>query len=446
MDTEQLKTELRALISKALRDFNGAELIRRVARIRDGYLHIKGRKLNLGRFRNIYVVGFGKASGEMAMAIEDLMGSYITDGLVITPMETVHKYTKLRHIRVKGGHHPYPTRENVEAATELFNLVTNAGEKDLILCLISGGGSALLTYPAEGISLDEVRLVTKLIMEAGGDIYELNTVRKHISRVKGGMLARAAYPASIYSLIISDVVGDDLSTIASGPTSPDPTTFRDAISVLDKYGLMDKAPKNIVDRLRMGARGEISETPKPGDPIFKKVTNIIIANNMDILRHLSNNLRERGLRNRIITTYLTGEAREVGKALAGLGKMILKYNIPFKKPVALLFGGETTVTVKGRGRGGRNQELALSTALELYGYGRYVVCSVASDGIDGNSPAAGAVISNEDIERAHAMGINPAEYLNNNDSYSFHSLLGTAIETGYTGTNINDITIMALLK
>jgi len=441
----RVKREIYELMSEALIRFNGGKLIQQAVELRRNSLIVRGKQLDLSIFKRIIVIGFGKASGEMAQALEKILGSHISDGMIIVPKETAKRYSKLKKIKVYGGTHPYPTQQNVYAAKRIVGMIEGLTKEDLVICLISGGGSALLTLPQTDITLEELRETTRLIMEAGGDIFELNTVRKHLSRVKGGQLARLAYPAQLISLIISDVVGDDLSTIASGPTVPDPTTYQDALRVLEKYRLMDKVPTRVRKHLEKGKKREIPETPKPGDPIFKRIENIIIGNNDMMLEYVHGELKKRGYNPKIITSYLVGEAREAGRVIASIGKMIMKKNIPFKKPTILLFGGETTVTVKGRGRGGRNQELALAAALELYGYGEYIVCSIATDGIDGNSPAAGAIITNLDIKKALNMGLDPIKYLNNNDSYTFHNEINTAIEVGYTGTNINDIVILAII-
>ncbi len=441
----EIKREIHTLVTDALNRFNGGRLVQQAVELKENKLVVKGKYLDLSVFNRILVIGFGKASGEMARALDKILGTYISDGVVIVPQETVKKYSNLKKIKVYGGTHPYPTSRNVDAAKLIVNMIESLSEDDLVICLISGGGSALLTLPQADITLKELRETTRLIMEAGGDIFELNTVRKHLSRVKGGQLARLAYPARLISLIISDVVGDDLSTIASGPTVPDPTTYQDALKILEKYRLLERVPTNVRRHLEKGMKGEIPETPKPGDPIFKKVENIIIGNNDMMLEYIYERMGKRGYNPKIITSYLIGEAREVGKVIASIGKMIMKKDIPFKKPIMLLFGGETTVTVKGNGRGGRNQELALSASMELQGYGEYIVCSVATDGIDGNSPAAGAIITNLDMKKALDKGLDPVEYLNNNDSYSFHSEINTAIEVGYTGTNVNDVVILAII-
>ena len=437
--------DIREVVLNTLKEFNGGKLIRKWVRIRDNILIIGRRRFNLDKYDNIYVIGFGKASGEMARAIEDILREYISRGLVIVPTETVDEYSDLRRIEVRGGSHPYPTQDNIDAAEKLVEIAKSACEKDLVICLISGGGSALLTYPVNDISLEDMVETTRLVMEAGGDIYELNTVRKHLSRVKGGNLARIIHPARLIALVLSDVVGDDLSTIASGPTFPDPTTYSDAVKVLDKYKLVDKVPRTVLNHLKRGLDGIVDETPKPGDPVFNRVTSYIIGNNTSFLKHIYIKLSKRGYRCRILTSYLTGEAREVGKVIASIGRMVARHNIPFKKPIILLFGGETTVTVTGKGRGGRNQELALSAAYELYGEGEYVICSLASDGVDGNSPAAGAIYTNKDIDNALNRGLDPIKYLKNNDSYTLGQRLGTVIVTGYTGTNVNDVTILAII-
>ena len=294
--------------------------------------------------------------------------------------------------------------------------------------------------PAEGVSLDDVQAATRLLLRSGATINELNAVRKHLSRVSGGQLARAASPARVLSFILSDVIASPLDVIASGPTAPDPTTYTEALEIIERYGLEEQMPAPVISRLRRGAAGELPETPKPGDPLFGAVSNYVVASNVIAVEAAAEGARAMGLNSSIMSTYVEGEAREVGLVLAGVGKELAVYGRPVPRPACVLFGGETTVTVRGSGAGGRNTELALSAAIALDGLGPDVlVASFATDGGDGASPCAGAIADGTTLARARALGLDARAALANNDSYSFWEALGDAIFTGPTGTNVNDI-------
>lgn len=296
-----------------------------------------------------------------------------------------------------------------------------------------------MPLPAEGITLEDKKLATSLLLKCGATINEMNALRKHISAIKGGQLAKAAYPATIVSLILSDVVGSPLDTIASGPTAPDSTTFSDAWEVLEKYGLVNEMPPAIVERLRKGVKGEIPETPKPGDPVFERVQNVIIADNYIAATAALNEAQRQGLNTLLLTTFLEGEAREIGKAIAALGKEVATRGIPIPPPACLILGGETTVTVRGRGKGGRNQELALAAAIALEGWEKVTVVTLATDGTDGPTDAAGAIVDGTTVRRALEKGLSPLAYLQDNDSYTFFKALGDLLVTGPTNTNVNDL-------
>jgi glycerate-2-kinase len=335
--------------------------------------------------------------------------------------------------------HPIPDEGSINGAKEMLRILSKADERDLVIVLISGGGSALMEYPMEGITLEDLREMNRLLVLSGADIREINTVRKHVSRVKGGRLAEAAYPARVVSLIISDVIGDPLDTIASGPTAPDETTFQDAWEVLRNYSLVEKMPQSVIKVIKDGMEGRIPETPKPGDPIFENVTNMIVANNLKAVQTAEGVLRSLGYNTLVLGSRVQGEARHIGKMLAGLASSIKNEGIPLSPPAALLMGGETTVTVTGDGVGGRNQELVLGAVRQIAGLDGVVVASIGTDGIDGSSEAAGAICDGHTLERALREGLKPEEYLKNNDSYSFFSWLGDAIITGPTLTNVMDL-------
>lgn len=423
------------------RGFEEADPYRRVSehveRVGD-LVRIGGYEYKAGK---IHVIGFGKASVKMLRAVCDKIDGLIQGGIVINPVET----DVICNVEVLKGDHPVPSDNTSLSTRKLLEYVSkNTREGDLTIVLISGGGSALFEAPVEGLSLDEIGLVSKLLMVNGADIYELNTVRKHLSMVKGGKLLRYI-KGEVVSLIISDVVGDDLSVIASGPTSPDPSTFQEVYSILLKRGVWNQTPESVKNYVVKGLNGEVPETPKPGDPVFEKVRNIIVASNIISLKAMAEEAVKLGYNPMIITPYITGEAREVGKVIASIIKSVINHDLPVKKPAALIAGGETTVTVKGKGIGGRNQELCLSISIETRRVDKdFIVACVGSDGIDGISPAAGAILPSRLFNVALKKGLNPVEYLENNDSYTFFNKLGLAVVTGYTGTNVNDF-IVALI-
>ncbi len=395
--------------------------------------------------KTIVVVGFGKASYQMALACENVLNKVIKAGAVIVPKGSI-KDCRLKKIKILEGTHPIPTELNVNSAKELLSLTESLNSNDLVLCLISGGGSALFTYPAKGVTLRDEQEMTKLMLAEGLTIQEINCIRKHISDVKGGQFARHIYPAKVISLVLSDVVGDELSSIASGPTSPDPYTFEDVYSLFEKYHILEKVPENILNRIKQGVDGKIPDTPKRDDRIFSKVTNIVVANNTKALQAMANKAKSLGLKTMILTSYLEGEAKEVGKVIGSIGKQILNQNVPLRPPCIIFLGGETTVTLRGNGRGGRNQEMALSFALAIKGLPHIRFVSIGSDGIDGNSDAAGAIVEGCTIEKALGRGLDPLKFLENNDSYTFLKQLGCLIMTGPTGTNVNDLTFLIVLR
>ena len=389
----------------------------------------------------IHVVGAGKASAMMARAAENALDGRIASGLVIVKEgHTATGGAPLNQISIREAAHPVPDERGVASTSDLLQIVFEAGEGDLVLCLISGGGSALLTQPADGITLEDAQVVTELLLKSGASINELNAVRKHLSAVSGGQLARMASPAKVLSLILSDVVGSPLDVIASGPTVPDPTSYSYALAILDRYDLMKTVPPMVLSRLRAGLSGLFPETPKPGDPIFQNVTNVLVASNVQAVEAAAEAASAHGFNTMIVSTYLEGEAREVGRVLAGIAREIVQYGRPLAPPACLLFGGETTVTVRGKGLGGRNSELALSAAIHLRGLGqRALVASLATDGGDGASPGAGGIVDGTTIDRGARLGLDAQASLANNDSYTYLSQVRDALVTGPTGTNVNDI-------
>lgn len=391
----------------------------------------------------INVIGFGKASCRMVRALEDSIGDLIADAVVITKYGHGDSSYKSKKINIFEAGHPVPDKNGVRGTEAVMSLLKKSPEKRLIVCLISGGGSALLVSPYEGIKLHEKQILTDVLLKAGVDIYGLNTVRKHISRVKGGRLAEIAYPAHMVSLILSDVIGDRLDVIASGPTSPDTTTYNDALQVLREYHVRDKVPSSIVDVLEKGRKGIIPETPKEESTIFKRIENIIIGSNKIALAAVQEEAERRGLTVEIMSSDLSGEAKEVGRRLAVKAREI-KDSTSVQRSLCFISGGETTVTVTGRGVGGRNMELALSFAMEIEGIDGITLISAGTDGTDGPTDAAGAIVDGQTVIKARALGMDPETFLENNDSYHFFKEIDALFITGPTGTNVMDIQIMVL--
>ncbi len=431
-------------IEAALSVVDPRNAVYKSVKLEGNMLIINGLKFDLDEIDNIYVIGGGKASGAMAEAIESILGDLIKDGVVNVLKGTESRF-KVKRIKLVGATHPIPSELGVSGVKEMLKIAEKATKKDLVIVLISGGGSALMPMPAHPITLDEKKKVTQLLLKSGATINEINAVRKHISAFKGGQLARAIYPATTVALIISDVVGDPLDTIASGPTAPDTTTFEDAYKVLKFYNILNEVPRSVKDRIEKGLRGEIPETPKPGDKIFEKVHNIIIANNKTACKAAEERAKEYGANTIILSTFIEGEARHVGTVLAGIAREIHKYDEPLRRPAVIIMGGETTVTVVGEGKGGRNQELVLSAAIRIKGLDGVVISSIGTDGIDGITDAAGGIVDSTTFYRGKEKGLDIFDYLSNNDSYTYLKNVGDLIITGPTGSNVNDIMFIVVL-
>lgn len=406
------------------------------------------------KVRRCLVAGFGKSSCQMGKAFEELFDAdLITDGIIITkyghavsrPLNFSSSQLQNSSLRIYEAGHPIPDENGFRATGGIIELLKDADEETLVVCLISGGGSALLVSPYKGITLKEKQTMTGMLLKAGADITEVNTVRKHISRVKGGRLAEIAYPARIVTLILSDVIGDKLDVIASGPTAPDTSTFGDAMEVIRKFRLDEKIPANVLNILKKGVAGDIPDTPKPGNPIFKNVQNIIIGNNLKAVNAAADRARLSGFHAEIIASDISGEARDVGrwlakKAVESKGTKAKRH----KGMMCLISGGETTVTVRGKGKGGRNTELALSFAMEMDGIEGITFLSAGTDGTDGPTDAAGAIVDGKTMDMAKSLGLNPQEYLDNNDSYNFFKQIDSLLITGPTGTNVMDLQIILI--
>jgi glycerate-2-kinase len=416
--------------------------VRKNVKLNGKTLSIAGKRYCLNDFYSIHVIGAGKASGYMAEALSNILQDHITDGLVIIP-ENFRTKLWTGKIRVWKASHPIPNNMNLAGVKGMLKIINKAAERDLVICLISGGGSALMTLPYDGISLTDKRAITRDLLRSGATIQEINAVRKHLSAIKGGRLAEHLQDTHTVSLIISDVIGDRLDTIASGPTAPDRTTFTDAVRVLRKYELWNSLTNKVKHVLENGVDGVIAETPKPGSRIFRNVQNFVIMNNDGACTAALSYLKSRGIHAKLLTTSLQGEARDVGKYVASMAKKIRNRG---HRTHAVIMGGETTVTVTGKGRGGRNQELILAASMGISELDGTTIASIGTDGIDGNSDAAGAIADALTIRRAERLNLVPEKFLHNNDSYTFFKKLGDTILTGPTGTNVNDLLILLYMK
>jgi hydroxypyruvate reductase len=415
-----------------------ADRLTRQALLREGSrLRVGGRAIELGRVRRIVVVGAGKASGTMTQAVEAVLDGLPIEGLVA--VKELRGHPAPRRVRVVEAGHPIPDGRGEAAGAEILRLAWEAGPDDLVLCLISGGGSALTPAPVPGVTLAEKQAVTRLLLECGATINELNAVRKHLSRLKGGQLARAAHPAPVVALLLSDVIGDPLDVIASGPTAPDPTTFGDALRVLDGFGLRPRLPPSVRAHLEAGARGDTEDTPKPGDPVLAGVTNVVIGNNGLVVEASVEEARRLGLAPCLLTRRLQGEAREVARVFAALLDETARGGLVPGRPACLIAGGETTVTIRGRGTGGRCQEFALALAPELAAMRDVVVLAAGTDGSDGPTDAAGALVDSTTLDRARGQGLDARRALAENDSHPFFAALGDLVLTGPTGSNLMDV-------
>jgi glycerate 2-kinase len=437
MPRPTLHTVAAELQQAALDAVDPATAINRHVRREGTDLIVAGRCYKLDDYERVFVIGGGKAATPMTAAIAGLLDEQLDQGVLVTkyghaggvgsPSSAFDP--SAFNIQIIEAGHPVPDDNSVRGAQAVADLASRATTQDLVICLISGGGSALLTLPVPSLTLSGLQELTDALLRSGATIDEINAVRKHCSRIKGGNLARLVAPADVITLILSDVVGDPLDVIASGPTVPDTTTVTDAREVLERYGIYGD-PENV---------SFLQETPKPGDIVFERVQHVLIGSNRQGAMAAVKKARELGFDALLLSTYIEGEAREVAKVAAGLAKGMHLHSDPLSPPACLVWGGETTVTVRGDGKGGRNQELALAAALALEGWTRVLVMALATDGTDGPTNAAGAVATGDTIGRARELGLDPWAALASNDSYHFFEALGDLILTGPTGTNVNDL-------
>lgn len=441
--------DMRQVILAALRAVDPAAAVARSLELEGGLLTAGGRSFDLDLYRRVRLVAAGKAGLTMARAAARVLKERLNDGVVIVKKGFLasdpEQYTLPDRLRVFQAGHPVPDERGVAATQEIVALLESSGAEDLVICLLSGGGSALLTAPAPGISLGDLQALTAELLACGANINEINTLRKHLDGVKGGGLARAAAPAHMLVLILSDVVGDPLDVIASGPTVPDQSTFENAMTVVERYRLADKIPESILTRLQAGWRGEIAETPKPGEAFFERVHTLVVGSNRQAAQAALQEARARGMQTLLLTTYLQGEARQAGRMLAAIARQIDASGQPVERPACLVVGGETTVTVRGQGLGGRNLEAGLGAVREMDGLTDMILVTLATDGDDGPTGAAGVVVSGKTLARAGTLGLRPEEFLLDNDSYHFFEPLDDLLVSGPTHTNVNDLAFLFAL-
>jgi hydroxypyruvate reductase len=431
-----LQTVANELLRTALAAVEPASAVRRHVYCKKNILTVGEFDYDLHDYARVFVIGAGKAVVPMGNAIFGLLGDHLTQGVVVTKYRHSLAQSLPPNVRVIEAGHPIPDANSMLGAQTLCDLTSHLTRRDLVICLISGGGSALLALPVPGLALDDLQALTDVLLRSGATIDEINVVRKHLSQIKGGNLARLISPATLITLVLSDVVGDPLDVIASGPTVPDPTATADAQAILERYE---------ISGFHLDWVSYLCETPKPGDPLFARVQNIIVGSNRLAAEAAKNKALQMGFHAQLLSTYVEGEAREVAKVAAALAKGIRAHGDPIPAPACLVWGGETTVTVHGPGTGGRNQELALAAALALDGWADVLVMALATDGTDGPTDAAGAFATGETVARARARGLDPRAALESNDSYPFWDALENLIKIGPTGTNVNDL-LFVLVK
>lgn len=443
MDSRKLRADAVSIFEAGLRAADPENAVRAHLSLGDGVLYVNGAAYKLSGFDNIYVIGMGKAAAPMARAVEDILGEQITAGII----NVKHGHTAvLNKVKINEAAHPVPDEAGQSGAREIVSLLSGTGKRDLIIFLISGGGSALLPLPAEGITLEDKRILTARLLECGASIHEINTLRKHVSRVKGGRLARLASPSTLISLILSDVIGDDLDSIASGPTVPDRSTFGDCVRIIDKYGLRAKLPVAVLEYIDSGARGREEETPKPGDPAFERTRNVIVGSSIAAALAAKGKASSLGYNSIILSTFIEGETAPAAMLHAAVAREIVSSGNPLSAPACVISGGETTVTIRGKGTGGRNQEFALAAAIGMEGLENVIFLSGGTDGTDGPTDAAGAIADGDTVERGRKMGLDARSYLNDNDSYHFFKTLGDLLITGPTNTNVMDLRVLLVTK
>lgn len=442
----QLRARAARLFRASLEPVNPYEAVRRFIAVEDNRLHFKagdlsGTELDLGMVDRVFIVGGGKATAPMAKAVEEILGDRIEAGII----NVKYGFTaELSSTEMREAAHPVPDQNGVEGTKEILALLDGAGERDLVFSLISGGGSALLPHPAGQISLEEKQAVTRSLLACGASIDEINTIRKHISSSKGGQMARAAYPATTVNLMLSDVVGDRMDVIASGPFVPDASTFDDAWRIIEKYEIRN-LPRSVREQLENGRGGVIPETPKENDPVFERVYNLVIGSNILALEAARAEAEEGGYASLVLSSMIQGEAKDVARVHTAIAWEIIKSGRPIQPPCCIISGGETTVTIRGDGLGGRNQEFCLAAAMDIKDLPpRVVILCAGTDGNDGPTDAAGAIVDPLTVVRGEEAGLDASAYLARNDSYHYLEKTGDLVVTGPTNTNVMDVRLMLI--
>ena len=421
LDRSSRGSDICKILAAAINGADPGEAVRRHVSIDNEYLLIDCNPIDLHKFSRIYILGAGKASIPMATAIGDILGDHITSGFIVTKEGYLdpERYGMGTPFEVIEASHPIPDQRNIVVADKFLSFISNIKYDDLVIFVLSGGGSSLLTKPSSGLTLQDIQITTSLLLSCGATISEINTIRKHLDDFKGGGIAKLLAPAVVITLIYSDVIGDDLGVIASGPTVADPSTFSDALVILEKYNILGQIPHRVRNRFTSGVLGEIPETIKSGNPILAQVTNIIVGNINDAINSAFNTALMLGFNSKLLTSAFQGEASAIGSSLSIEAIKLLSPPALFSKPVCLIAGGESTVTVRGTGKGGRNQELALGAVNSLTGPQQWLLASLATDGGDGPTDAAGAVVTNETLSRALSIGLDPQDHLTRNDFIIF---------------------------
>ncbi len=440
---EDWEKDINFIINQALLSVNPYLCVAENIDIRGDDLFIFKKKINLNKINQVYVIGVGKAVIPMAKAVIDKIGKRIASGLLISKHQIEKEKGEFgEKIRIYLGDHPIPSGQSIESTRKLITFLKKVNKNDLIINLISGGGSALMVLPHDGITLDDIKRLTNVLLRSGAMIQEINTIRKHIDKIKGGGLARMIYPIRMETLILSDVLGDKISMIASGPTSMDETTYADAWEIIQKYNIENKIPKSIVNHLIKGMRGDVQETIKSGDEVLNKITNTIIGSLTTAISSAEKAARELRYNTVILSTKLYGEAREVGKVFGSILANLVESDYLLIKPACVIAGGETTVTVSGNGKGGRNQELALGAVGQIANLRDCCLISIATDGEDGPTDAAGAFVTGRTKSSAKEKGLDYEQYLADNDAYNFFKITENLVKIGPTGTNVNDLLLL----
>jgi len=433
---QRQKKALEAIFKAGVKAADPERAVQKYVRRQGNQLFVGNSSYMLDSFKRIFLIGAGKGTAPMAKALEDILGPYLSHGWIVVK----YGYSMpLKKTDIMEAGHPIPDEAGIEATKELLKQAQKCTDKDMIICAFSGGGSALLPAPPPPLTLDQKQETTRLLLECGATINEINAIRKHLSCSKGGWLAKTAFPATLISLVLSDVIGDRLDVIASGPTVPDESTHSDCIEIVEKYDLFNRLPQPIVEFFKQGIAGVVPETPKAGDPVFSKVQNLIVGKNRESLLAAQEQAISLGYNTIILSSQIEGEAREVAQVFAAIGKEIRQANLPIFPPGCVLAGGESTVKIQGSGKGGRNQELALAFAIAIDGWGGISLLSAGTDGTDGPTDAAGAIVNGATCKKAQQMNLNPHAFLMANDSYTFFESLGNLLKTGPTRTNVMDI-------